>query len=64
MRKITVNNQEIAIEIKANEVQNIYTKGSYWIFFGKTIEKYQVNEIIDTKYHSLFLADETIDKFY
>lgn len=58
MRKITVNNQEIAIEIKANEVQNIYTKGSYWIFFGKTIEKYQVNEIIDPKYHSLFLADE------
>lgn len=60
MKKITINNQEIGLEIKANEVQNIYTKGSYWMIFGKKIEKFQLNEIIDPKYHSLFISDEKI----
>ena len=60
MKKVTINNQEIGLTIKANEVKNIYTKGSYWVFFGQPIEKFQMNEIIDPKYHSLFISDEII----
>jgi hypothetical protein len=63
MKKVTINNQEIGLTIKANEVKNIYTKGSYWVFFGQPIEKFQMNEIIDPKYHSLFISDEIIQPF-
>ena len=63
MKKVTINNQEIGLTIKANEVKNIYTKGSYWVFFGQPIEKFQMNEIIDPKYHSLFISDEIIQQF-
>lgn len=60
MKKITINNQEIGLAIEANEVKHIYRKGSYWTFFGPSIEKFQLNEIIDPKYHALLIADEKI----
>ena len=58
MKKLAINNQEIGIYIKNNEVDKIYSKGNYWIFFNKNIEKLNINEIIDEKYHTMFLENE------
>lgn len=60
MKKIAINKQEIAIQIKNNEVAKIYSTGEYWIFFNKEILKFNFNEIIDAKYHSLFLESEEL----
>lgn len=60
MKKLAINNQEIGIYIKNNEVSKIYSKGNYWILFNKKIEKFNINEIIDDKYHSIFLDAELI----
>lgn len=60
MKKLAINNQEIGIYIKNNEVDKIYSKGNYWIFFNKNIEKLNINEIIDEKYHTMFLENETL----
>lgn len=60
MKKLAINNQEIGLAIKNNEVKNIYTKGNYWILFNKNIEKFDINEIIDSKFHSIILENETL----
>ncbi|MEG0187152.1 MAG: slipin family protein [Algoriella sp.] len=60
MKKLAINNQEIGLAIKNNEVKNIYTKGNYWILFNKNIEKFDINEIIDSKFHSMILENETL----
>ena len=60
MKKLAINNQEIGLAIKNNEVKNIYTKGNYWILFNKNIEKFDINEIIDAKFHSMILENETL----
>ena len=60
MKKLAINNQEIGLTIKNNEVKNIYTKGNYWILFNKNIEKFDINEIIDSKFHSMILENETL----
>lgn len=60
MKKLAINNQEIGLAIKNNEVKNIYTKGNYWILFNKNIEKIDINEIIDAKFHSMILENETL----
>ncbi len=60
MKKLAINNQEIGLTIKNNEVKNIYTKGNYWILFNKNIEKFDINEIIDSKFHSIILENETL----
>ena len=60
MKKLAINNQEIGLTIKNNEVKNIYTKGNYWILLNKNIEKFDINEIIDSKFHSMILENETL----
>jgi len=60
MEKLAINNQEIGIYIKNNEVDKIYSKGNYWIFFNKNIEKLNINEIIDEKFHAMILENETL----
>ena len=60
MKKLAINNQEIGIYIKNNEIEKVYTKGNYWILFNKNIEKLNINEIIDEKYHTMFLENETL----
>jgi regulator of protease activity HflC (stomatin/prohibitin superfamily) len=60
MKKLAINNQEIGIYIKNNEIEKVYTKGKYWMLFNKNIEKLNINEIIDEKYHAMFLENETL----
>ena len=60
MKKIVINNQEIVLQIKNNEVAKIYSKGNYWIFFNKNITKLNFNEIIEEKHHALILENETL----
>ena len=60
MKKLAINNQEIGIYIKNNEIEKVYTKGNYWMLFNKNIEKLNINEIIDEKYHVMFLENETL----
>ena len=60
MKKLAINNQEIGIYIKNNEIEKVYTKGNYWMLFNKNIEKLNINEIIDEKYHAMFLENETL----
>ena len=60
MKKLAINNQEIGIYIKNNEIEKVYSKGNYWILFNKNIEKLNINEIIDEKYHTMFLENETL----
>lgn len=60
MKKLAINNQEVGVSIKNNEVNKIYTKGNYWIFFNKQTTIFNVNEIIDEKYHSIILENETL----
>ncbi|WP_291078470.1 MULTISPECIES: slipin family protein [unclassified Empedobacter] len=60
MKKLAINNQEIGIYIKNNEIEKVYSKGNYWIFFNKNIEKLNINEIIDEKYHTMILENETL----
>lgn len=60
MKKIVINNQEIGLQIKNNEVAKIYSKGNYWIFFNKNITKLNFNEIIEEKHHALILENETL----
>ncbi|RLZ12208.1 slipin family protein [Faecalibacter macacae] len=60
MKKVVINNQEIGLQIKNNEVAKIYSKGNYWIFFNKNITKLNFNEIIEEKHHALILENETL----
>ena len=60
MKKLAINNQEIGIYIKNNEIEKVYTKGNYWILFNKNIEKFNTNELVDEKYHTMFLENETL----
>ncbi|HAR72446.1 MAG TPA: peptidase [Flavobacteriaceae bacterium] len=60
MKKLAINNQEIGIYIKNNEIEKVYSKGNYWILFNKNIEKLNINEIIDEKYHAMILENETL----
>ena len=60
MKKLAINNQEVGVSIKNNEVNKIYTKGNYWIFFNKQTTIFNVNEIIDEKCHSIILENETL----
>lgn len=60
MKKLAINNQEVGIYIKNNEVEKIFTKGNYWIFFNKNIEKLNINEIIDEKYQAMFMENEIL----
>ncbi|MGU9937195.1 slipin family protein [Empedobacter brevis] len=60
MKKLAINNQEIGIYIKNNEIEKVYTKGNYWILFNKNIEKLNINEIIDEKYYAMILENETL----
>lgn len=60
MKKLAINKQEIAIKIKNEEVIKVYYTGKYWIFFNKEIVKFNLNEVIDTKFHSMILENETL----
>jgi len=60
MKKLEINNQEIGLQIKNNEVEKIYSKGNYWIFFNKSISKFNFNEIIEEKHHALILENESL----
>jgi len=60
MKKLAINKQEIAIKIKNEEVTKVYSTGTYWIFFNKEIVKFNLNEVIDSKFHSMILENETL----
>lgn len=60
MKKLAINNQEIGIYIKNNEIEKVYSKGNYWILFNKNVEKLNINEIINEKYHAMFLENDTL----
>jgi hypothetical protein len=60
MKKLAINKQEIAIKIKNEEVTKVYTTGTYWIFSNKEIVKFNLNEVIDVKFHSMILENETL----
>lgn len=60
MKKLAINKQEIAIKIKNEEVIKVYSTGTYWIFFNKEIVKFNLNEVIDVKFHSMILENETL----
>lgn len=60
MKKLVINKQEVAVKIKNNEVAKVYSTGTYWILFHKEIIKLNFNEIIEEKYHSLFLENEQL----
>ena len=60
MKKLAINNQEIGLSIKNNEINKVYTKGNYWNFFNKNIEKLNINEVIDEKFHAMILENESL----
>ncbi|WP_333663445.1 slipin family protein [Chishuiella changwenlii] len=60
MKKLAINKQEIAIKIKNEEVTKVYSTGTYWIFSNKEIVKFNLNEVIDVKFHSMILENETL----
>ncbi|MGV0831866.1 slipin family protein [Empedobacter brevis] len=62
MKKLAINSQEIGIYIKNNEIEKVYSKGNYWILFSKNIEKFNTNELVDEKFHSIILENNEVNQ--
>jgi len=62
MRNIKINEHQIGLIFKNNQIFKVITKGSYWFFFGEKVEVFNVYEQI-TSLHEAYLDNEILKPY-